>query len=233
MSRLASAPAADPHLGIRGLPAGVATPVGRRRLRKRTRAALRLLAMKVTTTFYRRLIVGYVSLDRPIPRLHSQLPGVIRLLTEQDLPRYQELRPRQPLSEIAERLASGQRCFATRVDGRIVDVGWLATQQVHVSYLRHDLILEPGDGYIYDSYTAPDLRARGLYQATSTHILRCCQEQGLRRAVVLYAPENRAPLTVARRFGVTFGGMYVCLRFGPWQRLWERRFGADPLPRLA
>ncbi len=233
MSRVGSAPPTDPRRWIRVLPAGIATRGGRRQLRKRLRAGGQTLAMKVATTFYRRLIVGYVSLDRRMPRLHSQVPGEIRLLTEQDLPHYQQLRPRQPLAEIAGRLASGQRGFATWVDGRIGDVSWLATGRVRISYLRRDLILQPGDGYIYDSYTAPDLRARFLYQATSAHVLRFCQEQGLQRALMLYAPENRAPLAVARRFGVTFAGMYVCRRFGPWQTISERRFGAEPLPRLA
>jgi GNAT superfamily N-acetyltransferase len=188
--------------------------------------------MKVLTTFYRRALLGYRSLDEPIAVLHSRLPVEVGLLTEGDLAVYQNFRPDQDSSEIKERMRQGHRCYVSWHEGRIVDASWLATGRVHIPYLRRDLVLEPGDVYVYDSYTAPHYRGRSLYSAKVAFIMRHCKEKGYVRNVAVIAIENKEPLAVTRRLGIKFVGVYHCLRFGPWQRLWRQPWREESLPEL-
>jgi ribosomal protein S18 acetylase RimI-like enzyme len=190
------------------------------------------LTMRAVTTFYRRVVVLGRQLADPIPDVQPELPVRITPLSEQDIPAYRTFRPDQPPAAIAERLAEGKQCFAAWHEGQIVQAVWSATTRAHIDYLHRDMILEPLECYLYDSYTLPRYRARGLASARSAFVLRSFRERGYERSIGVVAVENKKAFGVWERVGYRPLGLYGCWRCGGWQRDWQETWGAQPLPKL-
>jgi RimJ/RimL family protein N-acetyltransferase len=191
------------------------------------------LAMKVSTTFYRRMILMVRPLDDTIPSPWPRLPVVFKILTKEDLPAYHRFRPDRRTSLIQNSLARGEQCFVAWYQGRIVHAGTMATGRVYVSYLRRHLILRPGEVYSHDSFTLPAYRGYGLAPARHAHVMRSFHQEGYRRIACLVAVENKAGFRVVEKLGYQAMGLYSCLRVGPWQREWQQRWREEHLPMLA
>jgi GNAT superfamily N-acetyltransferase len=191
---------------------------------------IRILLMKMITTFYRRALVVARPLDPTIPEPNPRLPIVITLLRGEDLPAYFQHRPDQHLDVIRRRFAQGDECFAAWHEGRIVHTGWVTTKQKYESYLRCTLIFQPGDIFLYDHYTEPSHRNQGLARARDVHVLHHYLEEGFQRSIAIVAIENKAAFRPFKAVGYRSIGMFKCLRLGIWQWTWEEKWGGDPLP---
>jgi len=191
-----------------------------------------MLTMKTITTFYRRMVIVIQPLIDPFPKLHPDLPETNKILTEIDLPAYIKFRPDSRLNSIQARLTRGDNCFATWENGQIVNALWVATQRPYIPYLHRDLILQPGDTYIYDHYTLPVYRGRGLGQANIVYTLRYYQEEKYRRAIFLLAIENKVAFGPTQALGMPTVGLFGCLRLGPWQWNWKEAWSDESLPVL-
>lgn len=188
--------------------------------------------MKILTTFYRRVIVVARPIDDTTPELNPRLSIAITQLTEEALQAYIQLRPDQDLNVIQMRLTKGDQCFAVWHEGRMVHTGWVATGPIYESYLRRELILQPGDIFLYDHYTRPSHRSGSLAQARDVHVLRHYREEGYHRSIAMVAVENKAAFRPFKAVGYRSIGFFKCLRFGPWQWDWQQRWGEEPLPTL-
>jgi ribosomal protein S18 acetylase RimI-like enzyme len=191
-----------------------------------------ILTMKTITTFYRRMVVVIQPLLDPPPELNQDLTAVIERLTEKDLPAYIQFRPDSRLNLIQARLARGDHCFATWDKGQIVNALWVATQRPYIPYLNRELLLQPGDIYIYDHRTLPAYQGCGLGQANVAFTLRHYREKKCRRAIALLAIENKAAFGPTQALGIPALGLFGCLRLGPWQWDWKEVWGDEPLPIL-
>lgn len=195
-------------------------------------SAFVLFVMKMLTTFYRRAVVVARPIDDTITAVTPRFPIVITVLREEDLPAYIQLRPDQHPNVIRMRLAKGDQCFAVWHEGQIVHTGWVTTKQKYEPYLRRELILQPGDIFLYDHFTHPSLRRCRLAQARDVHVLRHYREEGYRRSIAIIAIENKVAFLPFKAVGYRSIGIVKCLRFGPWQWDWEERWGEEPLPGL-
>jgi hypothetical protein len=191
-----------------------------------------ILITKIVTTFYRRVVVFSRAVDGAYPQIHSSLPTAISVLQEEDLLEYQRFRTEQNLQMIRKRLTAGDRCFLVRVEGRIVHSGWIATQIKQDPYLRCTLTLQPGDIFLYDHYTAPAFRSRGLSIAREIHILKHYLSEGYRRSVAIVAIENKPAFRPFEALGYRPIGMLFCLRWVLGEKIWRKSYGADPLPDI-
>ncbi len=194
---------------------------------------MNMIAMRVMTTFYRRMILFVYPLDGSIPVLRSRVSVNTVILTERDLDAYHRFRPDQSVKEIKSRLARGDRCFTYWHEGQIVDAGWVATGRVYIPYLRRYLVLAQGDIYNYDAYTLPAYRGLGMYMARNSYVARYNQKEGYSRSLALVAVENKAPRVILSRSGLRPIGLYSCLRFGPWQLEWQQPWSEDDLLSLS
>jgi hypothetical protein len=192
---------------------------------------LRLLAMKTVTTFYRRMVLVVRPID-PIPDLQPRLPVILRVLSKEDIPAYRIFQPNQSVKEIDERFERGDCCFAAFHEGRIVTAGWVTTNRIYVPYLRRDLILLPGDIYVYNYYTLPEYRGNNVGVVNGLFIRRYYKKEGYSRSVALIAAENRAGSGLVKSAGYRSVGLYACLRLGFWQWDWQRTWTDEPLPAL-
>ena len=193
---------------------------------------LRLLGVKILTTFYRRLYYMARPLDDPIPDLHPGLPVSFEVRTAEEM--RTDLRVPQEYKELIRiPLAGNEHYFIAIYEGRIVQLVKVATGQVYIPYMRRALLVPPGDLYLYGSFTSPAFRGCDLAPARAVRMMHHYRSLGYRRMVCVIAVENRSGYGVVEKLGYCSLGMYNCLRLGPWQYDWQRTYGGESLPKPA
>lgn len=190
-----------------------------------------LLARAITTVYRRMLVLTYTLERRRIPVYQPGTGFTVRLLGDGDVPVYCRFRGASATA-MRERLARGHHCVATWYGDAIVDAGWMACGAVDVPYLGCRLLLDPGDIYHYDAYTAPAFRGAWLFMVRNSIEARWAQEHGYTRSVAAVAAENYRSWLVLTRVGLETRGMYHSLRLGPWRRDWQQSVDGAPLPVL-
>lgn len=178
---------------------------------------MRALVVKAAgETVYRRLLLLERDVREP---LDVAVPAGLAFgyMGEERVPAYEELRPGLG-RQAAARLAAGDRCFATWLDGRLVAVRWLATGSPHVEYVDLPLVLRDGEVYHYDTFTAPAVRRRGISAASQARLFETMREEGFERSVRAVLPENRAAIADAARAGYRPIGRIGYVRLGRRRR---------------
>lgn len=66
-------------------------------------------------------------------------------------------------SELQDRRRNGHRPYVALLNGKAVAYGWVATRTAEIGALGLSLVLSPGDRYLWDFFTHPDWRGRGIY----------------------------------------------------------------------
>ncbi len=68
-----------------------------------------------------------------------------------------------PARIVVDRLR-GSRCYAGRLDGRIVTYGWVSEGATRIGEIEAVIQPGPGEAYIWDCAALPAYRGRGLYR---------------------------------------------------------------------
>ena len=168
---------------------------------------------------YRRLLLVERSLDQPVVDFTPRLPVEVAMLAQSEVDDYLVFRPGTTRRDIAGRLRSGEMCFVARHQGRIVAAAWAAVQPVWVPFLGCQIDMAPGDAHIYDKFTAPAYRGRGIANGVRSFHLRHLQRAGFRRATGTVLPENVSSLRDDFRGGFRVYGMLGRVKVGRWQRV--------------
>lgn len=103
----------------------------------------------------------------------------------------------------ARRLAGGTRCFVARRDERIVHASWVTSRAAWTRELRAYLRPPPGDAYIYESYTRPEERGRGVYRLALKTLTAELGRDGTRRAWIAAEAHNSSSLKAIAKAGFT------------------------------
>jgi ribosomal protein S18 acetylase RimI-like enzyme len=101
----------------------------------------------------------------------------------------------------AKRLATGTRCFLARRGECIVHASWVTTRAAWTRELRAYFMPPPGDAYIYESYTRPQERGRGVYARALEALAAELGRAGIRRAWIAAEAHNQASLRAITRAG--------------------------------
>ncbi len=192
-----------------------------------------LLASRILTTFYRRLVVITKDTDPYAAVAAPAIPAEIRILDKADLREYFAFKPFQPRHEVESRLEQGHSCFVAWYEGRIVHAGWAATGRAHIPYIHSDILLPPTAFFIYDSYTVPAFRRARLVLARSSAMHVHFGAKGFVRSYGIVTLMNRPGLAILGPAGYRRIGMYGCVRLGPLHHTWAYANPSEPLPRLA
>jgi ribosomal protein S18 acetylase RimI-like enzyme len=163
---------------------------------------------------YRRLLLFQRFLDQPIQRIMPRIPLTTELLREHDINAYLAFRPDSSRSTILQRFGAGERCFVARYDGQIVCANWAVTEQAWIPYLEREIPMQPGDVYVYDSFTAPAFRNRNIAPALAVEILKYFRGAGYRRMMMVMLPENRANRRARAKTGYRVFEIIRCVRVG-------------------
>ena len=106
------------------------------------------------------------------------------------LAEFLEARPDADPAELAVRREAGDTCHVARASGRIVSTRWSSTREVRIGYLDYRSELATGQAYLYDAYTAPEFRQRGIAGALTRHIIAVLHEQGVGEMLSAADPAN-------------------------------------------
>jgi GNAT superfamily N-acetyltransferase len=190
---------------------------------------------------YRRLVLYECDLSAPLPVPTGDIDATVRRLELDDLHAYLAFDPRARESVFRSRLAEGQRCYATCVDGGIVSCVWVAIGRAAFPGIEAVWKLGPADVYSHDLYTLPEFRGRNLATVQAARKLAQLRDEGFRRAVCFVWPENKrghGPTTKSgyRRSG-SIGWIGLYRRGLYWLRLdgrptvwaWRFRRGRGPI----
>jgi GNAT superfamily N-acetyltransferase len=66
-------------------------------------------------------------------------------------------------ADIAQRIERGHVAWVARLAGETVGWGWCATRELSIGELGIDRPLPPGQRYLWDFFTVPRWRGRGIY----------------------------------------------------------------------
>lgn len=142
-----------------------------------------------------------------------------------DVERYLALRRGATRSQFAERLAAGYRAWALAAsapDGALGTVAWVARERGWLAFLALPLPLAPGETYVFDTYTSPALRGRGLQPALLAAVLAAAQRSGATRASAAIEPHNRPSVRAFERLGFRRVGTLASFGIGRLRRVVRR-----------
>jgi len=93
-------------------------------------------------------------------------------------------------AEVGRRLAEGHRAYLSLTGEAVAAYGWVATARAMVGELDIEIVLPPGNRYLWDFTTLPAWRGRGVYRHLLAEIVRR-ESPPATRLWIIHAPENR------------------------------------------
>ena len=155
---------------------------------------------------YRRLAIRECLLDKPFPNTPAKIPLRFELLRQEQIDGYIAFRPDSDPEMVRRRLAADNSCFVARHNDKIISARWAATGIVQCDYLFRGYPLAPDEAYLYDAFTAPEWRGKGVFPALTSEMHRHYRAIGIRRSLCFTGPENYPAMiadTGYRRIGTT------------------------------
>jgi len=124
------------------------------------------------------------------------------------------------LSTALSRLEHGEHVYTIRLRGRLAHFGWMAMHQVesYMTEVKQPMTFPPGSVALYDFYSHPSFRGRGLYRATIGHMLHVAFSEPATQYAYISVLADNAP---SRHVIETMGFEYQASFF------WTRRFGSE------
>jgi GNAT superfamily N-acetyltransferase len=92
--------------------------------------------------------------------------------------------------EAAQRFREGQACAVARAGTDVVAYCWLTGAPVAVAEIDRLLIPGPDEVYLYEAFTSPAWRGRGLFQALLLRLQHFARARGRRRALIFVLASN-------------------------------------------
>lgn len=115
------------------------------------------------------------------------------------------------LSAALKRIESGTRAFTIVIDGKLAHSGWLVPRQSESTMTEVDqtLKLPEHSAALFDFYTHPDHRGRGLYGANISHMLaQVFAEPSTAYAYIAVLADNVASRKAIERAGFQYVGSF-------------------------
>jgi RimJ/RimL family protein N-acetyltransferase len=116
----------------------------------------------------------------------------LRRLTAADASLYARTIGTDSESTFRARLSATSRCFAVELQGRLVHASWVTTGCAWTREIRSFICVADGDSYVYESFTDPGARGRGVYPFALVEICRELSGEGLGRLWVAVEKGNSA-----------------------------------------
>jgi RimJ/RimL family protein N-acetyltransferase len=150
--------------------------------------------------FYQDLGEGTKVLSRPPP------PGVtFRAATAADATQYARDIGTDSAATFAARLSDKTRCFVVVGNGAFLHASWITTAAAWTRELQRYFCPPPDQAYIYESFTRPETRGRGIYPFALESICVWLTNNGLQRAWVGVEDGNQSSLRAVSKAGFELG----------------------------
>jgi len=110
-------------------------------------------------------------------------------------------RAKPGLGDFRKRWDRGDICFLAEADGSAVAVTWASFHKYRMEEV--DYVFDPGNGgvYLYDAYTVPEWRLRGVHVNLMEHLLEALPDRSVRGVYCAVEHGNRHSLRTHLRFG--------------------------------
>lgn len=105
--------------------------------------------------------------------------------------------------EVQRRFAFGDSCFVVWRDARPASVFWIHRGACYVRGAGFYLAADLETIYLYDAYTPPAYRRKGLYKAGLRCLTNVLVDRGAKRITQLVEPGNRPVLRTIPQLGYT------------------------------
>lgn len=174
------------------------------------------LATVVGRWFYSKGKLIVYSID-PATAVAAALSGAsFRTADGGDAARYARAVGTDSATTFVRRLGPTGRCFIVDMDDRIVHASWFTTSTSWVGEMGAYLVFPPRHGYVYESFTHPRARGRGLYPFALAHICRSVAAEGCPRVWIAIEDHNASSRRAVEKAG--FEAVYSIV--------FERRLGS-------
>jgi ribosomal protein S18 acetylase RimI-like enzyme len=143
-------------------------------------------------------------LNVPMPQLQPMNGIDVREGTLSDVPLLNAMENAGPRKDQAvQRLKQGDRWFIgiEKPSGKLTNYRWVSLTRGFIPELNRDLVLKPGEAYVYDLETLPEFRRRGIEGITRQFTYNTLlNNYGVQRIVVYILADNRASLQAGRQY---------------------------------
>lgn len=93
-------------------------------------------------------------------------------------------------SEYNNRFSNGSRCAALIDDNEIVNISWIAFNSLFINEIHKKYIIPEGNIVIYDVFTPPQYRGKGIYPVMLEMINRWAFTNGYKNSIIYSESEN-------------------------------------------
>lgn len=123
------------------------------------------------------------------------------------------------LSSALKRIENGTRAYTVCIDDQLAHVGWLTHGlQSNMTEVKQSMTFPVGSVALFDFYSHPDFRGRGLYRATISHMLRqAFADEAIKYAYISVLADNAPSRHVIEKMGFEYQGSFF----------WQCRFGSE------
>lgn len=173
-------------------------------------------------TIYRRMLLMEHLLGKPPLACQKQRPFSSCWLSPDEGARCASFHQKLTMEEICRRLSAGDRCFIGEMDGRIVHSFWAATSNARIDFLNLGLPLKPGELYLYQSFTPPEIRGRGFATATLASALEIMRREGVKRVLCCIQLDRAMGYPPFLRTGFVPSALLSSVWLGPWRWVFHR-----------
>jgi GNAT superfamily N-acetyltransferase len=126
------------------------------------------------------------------------------------------------LSTALTRIENGLHVYTCTENGRLVHYGWLIERQERsfVSEVRQEYVLPPNSASLFDFYTFPRARGRGLYTLCLRTMLRdAARIPGTEKIIIAVLADNGPSRHVIEKVGFVYEcSLFEEVRFGRARR---------------
>jgi ribosomal protein S18 acetylase RimI-like enzyme len=126
---------------------------------------------------------------------------VVRRATPEDASIYERDIGTDSRSTFRARLVEGTTCYLVIADERAVHATWCTTTGAWTREIGAVLIPPAGDAYVYESYTRPEVRGRGVYPYALGRIAAELSGRAVRCVWVAVEASNTASLRAVAKAG--------------------------------
>lgn len=142
-------------------------------------------------------------LERPAEEPDASPPKdvIVRQATPADAEAYaRDIATDSPFTFVS-RLGDGTACYLALDGDRLVHATWVTTRAAWIGELGRYFVPEPGSAYVYESFTSPDVRGRGIYPAVLRHIALATGDEGVRTLWIGVGSDNGSSIRAIEKAG--------------------------------
>ena len=139
--------------------------------------------------------------DAPTPELRHDPALVFRAATPADGDLYAREIGTDSAATFRRRLTDTTECFLVHGGDVLLHASWVTTGAAWTREIDAYIVPPEGDAYVYESFTRPQARGRGVYPFALGGICAWARDRGLERVWVAVESGNAPSLKAIRKAG--------------------------------